>query len=327
MRWAIVGTGWMSSGIARALERIPDARLVGVAGRDLERATTFAHGFGCEGAYPSLGDCLAAVRPDIVYVGSPNAAHADHVAEAIAAGAHVLADKPLALSAARAVRLRDQARRQGVGLGINLQVRKHPALAYVRRSVDAGRIGTVVRATAHLSMGVDPLVGWRADPEQAGAGSIHNLGAHALDTLMAAVGAVPARVSAVQRPAGAVLDLTTSVLLDFDDGPIGAAMVSQATLGDDVVLELAGTRGRLRWTGFLAPYRSGAVVIETDAGRQVRRAVAPDAYVRLVRDFQAAVRRGRDPEPGADAAVTLASVTDAIIAAALSGTTVAVVDA
>ena len=173
-------------------------------------------------------------------------------------------------------------------------------------------------------MGLDPLTGWRADADLAGGGSIHNLGAHALDTLLVVAGATPHQVSAVQRPAGAVLDLATSALLDFRDGPIGTLMVSQSTVGDDVVVDVSGTAGRIRWTGWLAPYRSGSVVTETETGHQRRRAAAPDAYLRLVRDFQAAVRAGIDPDPGANEGVTLARVTEAIVTSARTGRTVPV---
>jgi 1,5-anhydro-D-fructose reductase (1,5-anhydro-D-mannitol-forming) len=324
LRWVIVGTGWACSRIAAALERMPDARLAGVVSRDRERGAAFATTRGCDITSPTLAEAIEQVRPDIVYVGSPNAAHVADVGEALGAGIHVLADKPLALTVAEAEALRDEARRKDARLGLNLQVRKHPALASIVSDVRAGRIGTVVRIDVRLSMGLDPLTGWRADPELAGGGSVHNLGAHALDTLLVVADATPRWVSALQWPPQAALDLTTSALVDFGPGPIGSVTVSQATVGDDVLVELSGTTGRIRWSGWLAPYRRGSVTIETGSGRTSRRAAAPDAYLRLVRDFQASVRAGRDPEPGADAGVTLARLTEAIVTSARTHRTVAI---
>ena len=188
-------------------------------------------------------------------------------------------------------------------LGVNLQVRKHPALAAIVCDVRAWRTGTVVRIDVRLSMGLDPLTGWRADADLAGGGSIHNLGAHALDTLLVVAGATPHQVSAVQRPAGAVLDLATSALLDFRDGPIGTLMVSQSTVGDDVVVDVSGTAGRIRWTGWLAPYRSGSVVAETETATSAAERPRPTPTSASCATSRPPSGPGPTRDPGADEGV------------------------
>src|SRR3990172_6573437 len=90
VRWAILGTGFLPSRIAAAIESLPDAELVAVVSRDGARAERFSEEHGGATAFGDLEACLARARPEAVYVGTPNRLHADRVIRAAQSGCHVL---------------------------------------------------------------------------------------------------------------------------------------------------------------------------------------------------------------------------------------------
>ena len=145
------------------------------------------------------------------------------------------------------------------------------------------------------------------------------------DTLLVVAGATPHQVSAVQRPAGAVLDLATSAFLDFRDGPNGTLMVSQSTVGDDVVgstcrARQAASAGRAGWRRTAADRSSSRPRRATSAAERPRPMPTCASHPGLP-----GRREGRtEPDPGANEGVTLARVTEAIVTSARTGRTVAV---
>ena len=97
-RWGVLGPGRIARTFAGDLLLVPDAELVAVGSRSLERATALTDEVGGT-AYGSYEELLADERVDAVYVASPHALHVDHVSACLAAGKHVLCEKPMANSA------------------------------------------------------------------------------------------------------------------------------------------------------------------------------------------------------------------------------------
>jgi 1,5-anhydro-D-fructose reductase (1,5-anhydro-D-mannitol-forming) len=311
LRWAILGTGWMGSQIAEGIATQPDAELVAVLSRSEERGKAFAGRFG---GRPFLDEAtlLGARDLDIVYVGTPNALHADQARRAIRAGKHVLCDKPLAFRATDAEAVASEAAAAGVTLSVVFQTRRHPGLEMVRGAIESGSIGVPCLVEVRLSLGAEELAGWRADADLAGAGSLHNLGVHALDTLQCAAGAPIVELSAMQRPKGAALDRTTLVAARCANGVLGTVVVSQELGAEDVSAVLTGTAGTIRWSGWLAPYRTGEVVVSGPGGVDRQPAAAPDIYSRVVRAFQDAVLTGSAPDPTPAEAVASVRIAQAV---------------
>src|SRR5439155_3127846 len=125
----------------------------------------------------------------------------------------------------------------------------------------------------------------RADIELAGAGALYNLGVHALDAVLYLVGESVAQVVAVTAPPGAILDRTILVIARFRSGVLANIQASQELPEDDVGIELLGERGTIRWAGWMAPYRSGMMVIDTASGRRAIPSECPDAYERAIAHF------------------------------------------
>ena len=102
LRWGILGAGSISTQWVEALAACPGATVTAVAARDRARAEQFAARFGIAAAYGDYAAMVASPEVDIVYVGTVNSVHKEHTLLAVAAGKHVLCEKPLAESAADA---------------------------------------------------------------------------------------------------------------------------------------------------------------------------------------------------------------------------------
>lgn len=138
MRWAIWGTGAISARFVGGLADVPGARATIVASRDGTRAAAFAAAQGIAGHVggddPASVAMALAAAADIAYIATPTGFHAAHAEACLAAGLHVLVEKPLASTAAEAEQLAGAAQRHGRFLMEGLWTRTLPA---ARALVDA----------------------------------------------------------------------------------------------------------------------------------------------------------------------------------------------
>lgn len=139
----IVGCGGFARYAAAEYLKTPGTRVTAVADPDARARQAGVDAFGAEG----LEDAAAlAVRPDVdlVYIGSPPALHFPQAERALAAGKHVICEKPLTLTAAQADELIATAHRADRLLVANLMQRYNPIFAQVRAVLDSGVLGAVL---------------------------------------------------------------------------------------------------------------------------------------------------------------------------------------
>lgn len=149
IRIATVGTSVITDAFIGAAFRTPGIEVAAVSSRDGEKARSYADRLGVAGAFAGLDAVLAAPGIDAVYIGSPNSAHAPQVVAAIAAGKHVLVEKPAVASAAEWDDLVDRARRAGVVLIEAMRTAYDPGIAAVREQL--GSLGVLRRASFHYA--------------------------------------------------------------------------------------------------------------------------------------------------------------------------------
>lgn len=152
MRAAIVGAGGIAKVHARLIREL-GGTLVGVCGRTLASAQA-AHFAGAP-AYDNLAALVREQKPDVVHICSPNHLHAEHTLAALAAGAHVLCEKPLATSAVAAQQMIDAAARAGRVGAVAYTYRGYPLVELLRHKVSAGDFGPLRRVSGcYLSQDV-----------------------------------------------------------------------------------------------------------------------------------------------------------------------------
>ncbi|MBP7402368.1 MAG: Gfo/Idh/MocA family oxidoreductase, partial [Clostridia bacterium] len=148
IKTAVIGTGKVARCHAEALKALPESDFTAVYGRDIAKARAFAASLG-DGiqAYDSIPRMIREAGVGAVVVCTPHPAHAAPAVEAARAGAHVLVEKPLAVSLADCDAMIRAAREAGVLRGGVSQRRFYRPVRRIRDAIDAGRIGRPVLGT------------------------------------------------------------------------------------------------------------------------------------------------------------------------------------
>src|SRR5687767_3471631 len=168
LRVGMVGYAFMGAAhsqawrtVNRAFDLPVRARMTAVAGRDDAKVRAAAAQLGWERTYTDWRELVAADDIDVVDICTPGDSHCEIAVAALAAGKHVLCEKPLAntVEEARAmVAAAETARASGVRSMAGFNYRRVPAVAYLRQLIAGGRLGTVrhVRAVYLQDWIIDP---------------------------------------------------------------------------------------------------------------------------------------------------------------------------
>jgi predicted dehydrogenase len=178
LRWGIIGTGAIASDFATALRGSNRFRIVDVAGSAPEKAEAFAQRWGIARHAPTVGQLLENDAVDAVYIASPHPSHEEQALACIAAGKHVLCEKPITIDAASTARVIDAARRAGVFLMEAYMYRCHPLIRELVNRLTGGVIGPIRHVRADFGFReTGPRAGRLFDPVLGG-GSILDVGGY-----------------------------------------------------------------------------------------------------------------------------------------------------
>lgn len=164
------------------LSEMPDVQIVGLFDPDGDRARAVARRFGVPYVCASEQDLLA-LKPDVVLVACPNYLHATMSIAALAAGAHVLCEKPMAVSVAQAEAMIEAAERHGRELIVGFTNRFRLEVGALQRVVQAGDLGeiTAIRCGWLRRSGIPGVGTWFTCAAQSGGGVLVDLGSHLID--------------------------------------------------------------------------------------------------------------------------------------------------
>ncbi|HEY4437919.1 MAG TPA: Gfo/Idh/MocA family oxidoreductase [Lelliottia sp.] len=190
LRVAIIGAGQVADKVhASYYATRTDLQMVAVMDSRLDQAQAFAECHAIAGAYQDLRLMLQEAKPDIVSVCSPNRFHFEHVMAALAAGCHVMCEKPPAMTPEQADQMRLAARKAGKVLAYDFHHRFALDAQLLREAVLDGTFGEiyVTRAQALRRCGVP---GWGAFTNKSlqGGGPLIDIGIHMLDVAMYVLG-------------------------------------------------------------------------------------------------------------------------------------------
>ncbi len=307
MALVIVGCGWIARRHAAA------ARALGMpvvfASRDVGRARAYAREFGGVAAYGAYDDALRHPGARGAVICTPHDRHLPDVLSALAAGRHVLVEKPIACTLDEADRMIDAATRAERVLMVAENFRFMPGFRAVRGLIDEGALGAL-RELHVIARGFRRRSGWRCTPG-AGGGALIDGGIHYVHALRWWGGEVR-RLFALQPPP--TFDMAgedgVDVLAELEGGVVGVLANSLAARGVPRFQwsSVTGTRG----TCFVEN-RGRVLLLRGEAGLRVR-AFRRDArgHAAMLTAFDVAMRTGRademDGEAGRrDLAVVLAA--------------------
>lgn len=329
VRWAIIGTGRISRQMAAAIRAADGAELRGVLSRDAETGQRFAAEHGAAEFYTSLASMAADPAVDIVYVGSPNGLHRDHVVAAAAAGKHVLCEKPMANDSQACLEMIAACRGAGVELGIGFQYRQHPAHHALRDKVLCGELGRPVLADAAVHVPPLETPSWYADQSLAGGGVLPMSGVHRLDLLRFVLGSEVTDVSAgmgSRHPEHPYED-TLAAVLRFDSGAVATVRFALGALSAGDGVSVHGDRGWATAAGTTSQWwggDGGTLSFSTGDGVTEQAYPRSDLYRSQVESFTYSVSRSsRFSASGIDG-LRAAEVTGALFESARTGAVVPV---
>lgn len=323
-RWGILSTAKIGTGkVIPGIQRAKGAEAVAIASRDLGRAQAVAKELGIPKAYGSYEALLADPDIDAIYNPLPNHLHVPLTLQAVAAGKHVLCEKPIGLTAQDAAQLLVLPRDRLVMEAF--MVRFHPQWLRAREAARSGELGEVRAVQAFFSYyNVDPAnVRNQLD---IGGGGILDIGCYPIVAGRFIFDAEPRRVVAlVDRDPATGVDRLASAILDFGEGRRTEFTVS-TQLTPLQRVDIVGTRKRFEITiPFNAP-QAEAVTVYTDDGSRlgdasaVAETIAPvDQYAEEVDAFSAAIRGEITLPYGPADAVQNMKIIDALFRSEKSG--------
>ena len=182
LKVAIIGCGGISETQLKAFEAMPDVEIV--AGADINplRLEVMKDKYGISALYADYHKMLKEIKPDAVTVCTPNAVHAPATIASLKAGAHVITEKPMAMSPKECQSMMDAAAKAKRKLAVGFQYRFHPATQMLRRARDQGQFGKVmfVKCQALRRRGI-PNWGVFGQKHLQGGGPMIDIGVHVIE--------------------------------------------------------------------------------------------------------------------------------------------------
>ncbi len=308
VRFGIIGCGTIADVHRRALAEIPQARIVAVASRDAEKARTFAVKAGCRHTV-GHADLLSSPDVDAVIITTSSGSHASLALDALAAGKHVVVEKPMAMTAVEARQMAAVAERLGLHLSVIFQRRFEPHHQAVKKAIDSGALGRLLLCEVACPYFRDQAyydsADWRGTLALDG-GALMNQAIHSVDLLLWLAGPA-SRVfaeTATQTHRMEAEDLALA-LVRLQRGGYATLMASTSIRpGYTATLNLYGEHGSIKLAGsevvaWNVPNVSAPEVPEVSVtsaiGVATNLLASHDAHRAQLADFVGALAEGRSP--------------------------------
>ena len=314
VRIGILGAARIASAaLIKPANESDEVVVAAVAARDESRAQAFAAKHGIAQVHGSYEDLLADPNLDAVYVPLPNGLHGKWTAAALAAGKHVLCEKPFTANAAEARGIVDMAAKSDRVAMEAMHYRYHPFALRVEQIIASGELGTLQRVETADCFWLPKFSANSYNYSLAG-GALMDLGCYAVDMLRAFGGSTPEVLSAQAKLRGPQVDRAMTAELRFAGGHTGHLRCSLfSTAPPHFTARIIGDRGELRLNP-LIPFQMFSV--RSADGKRVERFPVRPPYAYQLDAFAAAVLRGEPVRTTPQDAVENMTVIDAIYSAA-----------
>lgn len=311
MQWGLIGASTIAAEhVIGAIRKQPDNAIAAVLSANGERGRAYAERHGIAHAEITLSALLARPEIDAVYISTTNEKHFDQALAAIAAGKHVLCEKPLAMRVADARTMVEAARKAGVTFATNHHLRCSGAHRAAKALISEGRIGKVLSMRVfHAVMLPEHLRGWRIDNPAAGGGVIPDITVHDADTVRFYLDEDPKRVAAQATSSGLGQGVEDSVMSVWTM-PSGIMVQSHESFTHPFAgsgLEIHGTKGSIFARNVMTQLPTGTVTLVNADGETEIPYDSYNLYEHALAAFNDAVAgRGRPAADGIDGVKSLA---------------------
>ena len=294
--------------------RLTGTRLVAVAARDRSRAEAFAAAHGVERVLDSYAELAADPEVEAVYNPLANGLHGPWNLAAIAAGKHVLSEKPFASNAEEAAEVRDAGKRAGVIVVDGFHYLYHPVTRRLHELLASGELGELERVEVTMIIPPPAPENPRWSLAVAG-GALMDLGCyslHAHRVLAPWAGGEPSLVAARagEREGLPGIDEWLDADLVFPSGATGLARCHMAGEKLEMTCRIRGSRGEATVANFVLPHLDDRLFVKTDRGERVEHLGTRSSYTYQLEAFIAFVRHGVPMSTDSDDAVVTMRLID-----------------
>ena len=247
VRFGILGCGMIAEYHARAVISLADAKLVGVADSNSQKAISFAEKHGIR-AYADYEEMLSDPEIDAVCICTPSGMHAKNSLDALAAKKHVVVEKPMALNTEDADKMIKACRESGCLLTVICQLRFSEGVKKLKALLEENAFGTLGLCDLYMKYWRSPQYysgsTWRGTREMDG-GALMNQGIHGVDMLLYLLGDAKLLSAKVKtRYHDIEAEDTAIAMLEFGNGALGVIESSSCSYpGFDRRLEICGSNG------------------------------------------------------------------------------------
>jgi predicted dehydrogenase len=287
-----------------------------VAARDVSRGQAFANRHNITRVHDSYQALIDDPDVNAVYIPLPNSLHGRWTRAALAAGKHVLCEKPFTANAAEAGEIAELAAQSDRVVMEAFHYRYHPLSLRVEQIIASGELGTLERVEAAMCFPLPKFSDIRYDYSLAG-GATMDAGCYAVHMVRTFGGSTPEVVSAQAKLRDPRVDRSMTAELRFKAGHTGRVRCS---MWSSNLLRLSakvtGDRGELHVLNPMAPQLFHRLSVRSAAGKRVERFPRRASYAYQLDAFAGAVLRGEPVKTGPQDAVENMTVIDAIYRAA-----------
>ena len=307
LRVAFLGCGFITQVHSRQLRHLRAAFIASYASREAGRAAEYCRRHGGDATYPDYATAIADPKLDAVVVAVPPRFHLELTLQALAAGKHVLVEKPAFLSMADYDLVRAARERAGRVVLVGENDHYKPLAVCLRRLLASGAIGEMVFAHfTTIAKRLKTADDWRNDEAMAGGDAFFEEGIHWLHlagSLGPAITSIQGYRPAASREGPDRRAKSMMVAFRYDNGAVGSLYYSRELPSLLKGLRVSKLFGR---AGIITFESNGAFVLTRGAG--LPRLTVPGVrdirgYQAMYRDFHDAIRTGRAPEMSLERAI------------------------
>ena len=323
VRWGIIGSAKITEvGLGPAIQADPRSQIIAVGSRGADSAERSAKALGAARAHGSYEALLADPEIDIVYNPLPNSMHHEWTLKALAAGKHVLCEKPMGMTEAEVQEMATAARDAELLLLEGFMWRFHPRVNFVQQLIaDETGPAQLIRALYTFDLGAATDVrsgGVESDirmTKELGGGALGDVGSYCVNGLRTYAGSSPVRVTSSRHTIEGDLETRVAAQIDFANGVVGQMYAAIDFPGGGHV-EIVGARGKIRIpNAFRTREEQGDLIIEIiDAAGNQRTETLPfiDQYELEVEHIAKVLLDGETPLIPIEDSIANARTIDAI---------------
>lgn len=320
IRVAILGCGGMAGAHAGRMKHHPEVEIVALC--DVSEAVVASFIERNLKDYPTKPAIFtdpavmyAKAKPEAVCIITPHTMHFDHGMQALAAGCHVLMEKPMVTSSEQAHRLTKAAKEKGKVFVIGYNTPCTPEFAYLRDRIRDRTFGKLELVSGWLSQDWMRLTkgSWRQKPELSGGGQAYDSGAHILNSLTWSVESDISEVFAFIDNHGTQVDINASINIRFTNGVLASIVVGGNCPADGCTMHFLFEKGRVDIDGW------GGSWINVFEPEKVKYPAIPGKAQSPNDNFVDAIRGRAEPRTTPSNGIVQSELMDAIYESARTG--------